>query len=140
MIPPQYSYAIAPGYNQATLTNVESLRPNGGKYFYPPSAYSAFNPGSVRIRMDGQVYNTGFPSAAWHFDTMFRDQYQYLMQNYSIGGNSYSGTVTVQTRDVAGTYTPYNAVMILPPLPEIERNFTAYRNVTVKFTRLQTFS
>ncbi len=119
---------------------MEALRPDGGKYFYPPSAYSAFNPGSVRIRMDGQIYNTGFPSADWHFDTMFRDQYRYLQSNYTTGGNSYSGTVTMKTPNVAGTYTPYNAIMILPPLPEIERNFTAYRNITVKFSRLEDIS
>jgi len=138
MIPPQYEYKLASGYNlpSGSLTNIEAIRPNGGSYFYPPSAYSAYNPGSVRIRVDGQVYNTGFPSATWKFDTMFRDQYQYLMQNYTTGGNSYSGTVTVQTRDVAGTYQTYNAVMVLPTLPEIERNFRAYRNVSIKFTRL----
>lgn len=140
MIPPQYQYEIASGYNQATLTNIEAIKPPGGTYFYPPSAYSAFNPGTVRIRVDGQIYNTGFPSATWHFDTMFRDQYQYLMQNYSTGGNSYSGTVTVQTRAVNGSYVPYNAVMVLPTLPEMERNFISFRNVSVKFTRLQAIS
>lgn len=138
MIPPQYNYKIASGYNMpsGSLQNVEAIRPPGGTYFYPPSAYSAFDPGTVRIRVDGQIYNSGFPSATWHFDTMTRLQYQYLMSTYTTGGNSYSGTVTMQTPNVAGTYTQYNAIMVLPALPEVERNFTYFRNVSVKMTRL----
>lgn len=138
MIPPQYDYKIAAGWNQpdGSLVNIEAIRPVGGKYFYAPSAYSSFNPGSVRLRMDGNVYNTGFPSADWQFSTLWRDQFQFLQQEYTVGGNSYSGNVTVQTRNIEGTYTKYNAVLVLPTLPEIERNFTAYRNVSIKFTRL----
>lgn len=141
-VPPQYGYKIGSGYNlpDGSLTNVEMLRPNGGQYLYPPQGYNAFNPGSVRIRMDGQVYNTGFPSVEWKFDTVFRDQYRLWQSNFTIGGNSYSGTVTMVTPNIQGTYTKYNSVMILPTLPAIERNFTAYRNMTIKFTRLQEVS
>ncbi len=141
MIPPQYGYMLGNAWNLplGSLTNVEALSADG-KYFYPPSAYSSYNPGSVRIRMDGEVYNTGFGSADWHFDTIFRPQWRLLQTNFTIGGNSYSGPVTAVTPNPAGTFVPYNAVMILPNLPQLERNFTAYRNVVVKMTRLQTLS
>jgi hypothetical protein len=137
MIPPQYGYKLGNAWNlpAGSCTNVEAISA-GGQYFYPPSAYSAYNPGSVKLRVDGQVYNTGFASVDWKFDTLFRDQWRYLQQNYTFGGNSYSGTVTAVTLNPAGTYAPYNAVLILPNLPQLERNFVAYRNVIVKLTRL----
>ncbi len=141
MIPPQYNYKLASGQNlpSGSLVNIESIRPSV-KYFYPPSGYSSFNPGSVKLRTDGQVYNTGYPSAKWHFDTMWRDQYQYLQSTYCTGGNGYSGTVVVQTVNQQGTYTVYNSIMVLPTLPEMERNFISFRNVEVRFTRLQEVS
>ena len=137
MIPPQYGYMIGYGHNLplGSLTNWEALQA-GGKYFYPPNAYPAFNPGTFRLRVDGQNYNTGFPSADWHLDTFFRPQYQLTQASYTVGGNSFSGDVSIVTYNTAGTLTKYNAVMILPTLPTLERNFTAYRNVVIKMTRL----
>ncbi len=137
MIPPQYGYEIGYGHDlpSGSLTNWEALSA-GGKYFYPPNAYPSFNPGTFRLRVDGQAYNTGFPSADWHLDTFFREQYQFLQANYTIGGNSYSGNVSIKTLNAAGTITQYNAVMVLPTLPTLERNFVAYRNVVIKMTRL----
>lgn len=136
---PWYEYAIAAGWNNvAGLRNIESITPIGDKSFRPPNAYSAFNPGTLRLRADGIAYTEGFASTAWTFSALTRAQYQYLMTNYSIGGNSYSGKVTIRTMTPAGTYANYNAVVLLPIMPDLDRAFKIYRNVQIKFIRLAT--
>lgn len=135
-----YSYKIAVGYNQppGSLVNIEDIRAPGDVVnFYAPSAYSAYDPGTPRDRLDGLKYNTGFPSAAWQFRLMTRAQYQYLRQTYCIGGG-YAGTVTFQTVDQNGTYTRFNAVMNVPFNSELNRNFIKYQDTTVQFIRLST--
>lgn len=137
---PQYSYKIAVGYNQpsGSLVNIETIRPSGDiRNFYAPEAYSAYNPGTPRYRLDGQNYNTGFPSTQWKFRNMTRLQYQYMRSQYCIGGG-YSGTVTIQSTDQNGTQTRYNAIIQVPRTNELQRNFTAYTDVVISFIRLST--
>lgn len=136
---PWYEYAIAAGWNNpALLKALESITPVGDKPFRPPNAYSAFNPGTLRLRADGIAYVEGFASTTWTLSVMTRAQYRYLMANYTIGGNSYSGKVTIKTMTPAGTYTNYNAIMLLPIMPDLDRAFKIYRNVQIKFIRLAT--
>lgn len=136
---PWYEYAIAAGWNNTTgLRNIESLTPSGDKPFRTPNAYSAFNPGTLRLRADGIAYVEGFPSTAWLLDVLTRKQYQFLMTTYSTGGNSYSGKVTIRTMTPSGSYANYNAIMLLPIMPELDRAFKIYRSVQIRFTRLTT--
>jgi hypothetical protein len=130
-----YQYGIAVGWNN-TPTNVESIVPTSDRKFFPPTAFSSFSPGTIRVRADGQLYETGFESVTWRFSVLTRKQYQYLMTTYSTGGNSYSGPVSIETIGPAGTYITRNAIMILPTLPELTRQFIAYRDVDVRFIRL----
>jgi hypothetical protein len=133
-----YDYRIAAGHNNtAGLVNVEDIAPPGDRAFYPPSAYSSYNVGAIRLRLDGTAYTAGMPSVEWLFDVMTRAQWRYLQDTYTVGGNSHSGKVTVRTRDMDGAYTNYNAVMILPRLVDLERSFTLYRRVIVRFIRLE---
>lgn len=131
-----YLYKIAAGWNNAAgLVNVESLIVDTDT-FAPPVAYMAYNPGTVRVRADGQVYYSGFPSVVWRFTGLKRAMYYYLMTNYTTGGNTLSGKVTISTRNITGTHANYNAVMVLPAPPEVDRSFTAIRNLDVRFIQL----
>lgn len=135
-----YSYKIAVSYNQpvGSLVNVEDLVGLGETAkMYPPSAYSAYDPGTPRNRLDSLTYNTGYPSMIWNFRIMTRGQYQLLKQNYCIGGG-YSGTVTIMAHDQNGTLTRYNAIMNIPRPHELTRNFTRYTDVPITFIRLST--
>lgn len=135
-IPPQYDYGIVAGFN-GTPVNVETIQDSQGRYLYPPSGFSSWNPGTSRLRMDGNVYQTGFTVVEWEFDTFWTQWYQLWQSSYTTGGNSYSGNVTINTPNPAGTFVNQNAVMVLPPLVELERNFKAYQKVKIRFTRLQ---
>ncbi len=130
-----YNYGIAAGWNN-TPSNIEGITPTSDRKFFPPTAFSSFNPGTIRVRADGQLYETGFESVTWRFSVLTRKQYQYLMTTYSTGSNSYSGKVSIRTIGVDGNYADYNAIMILPTLPELTRQFIAYRDVDVRFIRL----
>lgn len=131
-----YEYKIATGWNNAAgLTNVEGLTVDS-RTFTPPVAYMAYNPGTLRIRADGQVYYSGFPSVVWRFTGLTRAMYYYLMTTYTTGGNTLSGKVTISTRNLAGTHANYNAVMVLPAPPEVDRSFGVIRNLDVRFIQL----
>jgi len=139
MIPPQYQYKIAAGHDlpSGSLTNIEAIKPTNDRYFYAPEGYYAINPGTIRLRLDGTNYETGYPSTRWRFMTMTRAQYQYLISTYSTGGNSYSGNVTINTRDAtAGTYVKRNAIMHIPTPEQLTPNFTVVQNIEIKFSRL----
>ncbi len=134
---PWQEYAIAAGWNNtALLKTIESITPPSDRPFYPVNGYSSFNPGAIRIRGDGSIYLAGYPSCGWRFSAMTRKQYQYLMSTYTVGGNSYSGKVTIRTRKDDGTFANYNAVLLLPILPEVQRVLKLYRDVEIRFSRL----
>lgn len=130
-------YKIVSGWNNAsTLRSIESIIPSNDKPFPPPNAYSGFDAGQAIIRGDGQIYLAGFGAFSWAFKGLTRAQYQYLMATYSTGGNSYSGKVTVRSRIQDGTFANYNAILLLPKLPELQRTRTVYQDVEIRFTRL----
>lgn len=133
----RYDYQIAAGNNNAAgLVNIENITPTGGTPFKPPQGVGNWNPGAFRIRGDGTVYIAGYASTEWVFTTLTRLQHRYLMETYC--NNSYSGKVTIRTKaDDEDTYANYNAVMILSPLADAERNFTVYNNYAVQFVRVE---
>lgn len=136
---PRYAYKIAAGANNAAgLVNIESLVPSGGTAFYPPEGYGGYNPGQFRIRADGTVYIAGFASTVWRFKKLTRKQYDYLRSTYC--GSSYSGNVTIATRTGADSYSNLTGVLILPIPADMERHFTVWQNVDLRFVRLTTAS
>lgn len=134
---PFYDYRIAAGNNNAAgLVNIESITPTSDKPFSAPNNFGQFDPGQFRIRADGKVYVAGFGVASWVFSAMTKAQYRYLMETYC--NNSYSGLVTIRTRtDDPDTYANYNAVMILPKLPEMRKVTSGFADCSVRFMRLE---
>lgn len=129
-----YQYAIAAGHDNAIgLVNIEAIKPTGDKFFVPPEAYSSFDDGVLRMRADGTRYTTGRKSFTWPFKVWTVAQYRYLMTTYTTGGNSYSGPVTVKTRAPGGTYANYNAILLLPELPDLARRYLTYRGPVLIF-------
>lgn len=133
-----YAYKIAAGYNNAAgFVNIEAITPTGDRNFAPPQAYAGFSPGVLRVRADGLRYVAGFQTIIWQFSVLTAAQWRYLMDTYSTGGNSYSGKVTISSRGVDDAYASYNAIINIPPLPELEsgRKWKNYRDVVIRFTR-----
>jgi len=134
-----YQYAIAANYNVAanSLVNIETIKPTGDIYnFFAPKAYGFYDPGARKVRGDGTILMVGFPVVTWVFDVMTRLQHEYLISNFSTGGNSYSGKVTINTRLGTSAYSRMNAVMVLPKTIEADGPTYAFRNYRVEFTRL----
>lgn len=130
-------YQIAVGWNNAaSLRSIESITPTNDSAFPPPSAYNGFDAGSVLVKGDGQTYLSGFAAFTWRFSHLTWAQYQYLIATYSTGGTSYSGKVTVRSRIQTGSFANYNAILLLPKLPELQRTRKIYRDVEIRFTRL----
>lgn len=135
--PWQPDYQLAYGNNNASaLRSIESLIPSGDTGFYPMQGYSGYDDGIESVRQDGLLYISGYPSAVWVFSVMTRKQYQYLVANFTVGGSSLSGYVTVRTPIKSGVFTNHNGVILLPKLTELNRTRTKYKDVAVHFARL----
>lgn len=129
------NYQIAAGWNAAgSLANIETAFP---KYQNKPLIVRArrFNEGIKRIRGDKQRSTSGFQSFVWFCKVLSVAQWNYFQDNYSSGGSSYSGKVTVRTRKSDDTYANFNAVMHLPDPSEMDSSLIgdAYRNVEIRF-------
>lgn len=142
---PLYSYKIGAGYNVASgsLVNIESIKPTGDKYFYPPDAFGSYRSGLRKTRLTDVDFLAGYASLVWRFDRLTRAQLYYLMSTYCSGG--LSGLVTINTTtnvisSGAPTYTRLNAVMHLPDLAEAQKNTTIFVHVPVQFRKLATAS
>lgn len=136
-----YQYKLAAGYNNAAgLVNIESIIPTGDRAFSPPQGYASFSPGVLRVRADGLRYVAGFQTILWIFSLLTAAQWRYLQDTYTVGGNSYSGKVTVANRNEDGSYSNYNAIIYVPPLPELasNRKWLNYRDVEIRFARAVT--
>lgn len=134
---PAQLYQMAVGWNNASaLLSVEQFPATGLKPWSPVDGYSTYNPGKRVIRLDGQIYLSGYPSCDWPFSYWTREHYQYLLSTFSTGGSSYSGKVTIKTRVSSGAFANYNAIMQLPFLPELARKRTLYITPVLRFTRL----
>jgi hypothetical protein len=133
---PAYSYKIVAGANNAgNLVNIETITATGDSApFYPPEAYSSYDPGQANIRGDGTVYLAGFGRARWHFKKLTRAQWSYLQSTYCSGG--YSGAVTIATRTGSTSYANFSAILILPKPSDMQRNFVVWTDVDILFTRL----
>ena len=131
------NYKLAAGHdNEAGLVSIEGYTPTGGTAFVSVNAYSRFDPGDFKIRGDGTVMASGFPSMAWVLDHVTRVQEQYLRDTYCAGG--YSGKVTLRTdTEEESTYANYNAVLVLPKHEDSERLGNVFRNYRLLFTRLE---
>lgn len=124
---PVYQFKIAAGWNVASgsLTNIEQIRPSGGQYFYPPAVDPGYDNGEENWRGDWMVSYNGFPSVPWLFGVFYKYQWYYLYNN--INGGSNTGKVTINTLTYINpstpTYTRGNAIMTLPKLSSVRKNF-----------------
>lgn len=136
-INPRYSYAIGAGWNLplGSLTNIELITPTGGTPFYPPESYGTYDPGDDRIRGDGTLYQAGFAFCEWKWGKITRLQISHLSDTYCASGRS--GKITVYTRVTSNSYSRFNAVMLLPKLPDSRHNFLVQQDYVVRLTRLQ---
>lgn len=130
-----YDYQLAVGNNNAAgLVNIQTITPAGDRAFWPPDAFSSYDPGTFRIRGDGTVTLAGFASTTWVFGVLTRAQLTYLSDTYCSGG--WSGLVTVRTRIGRTTYANYNAVLTLTKPRDSQRRFTKFLDYRVEFTRM----
>lgn len=132
-------YKLATGYdNEAGFDNVEDVFPTyANKQSFYPRGRPKFDEGVLRIRADGTVYFTGFQSFAWPLDFLSYDQWVYAQTNYCTGGTGLSGLVTAATRLPSGSYSNYNAVMILPKMSESDVNFGGILKTEIRFIRAE---
>lgn len=132
----RYDYKLAAGYNNAAgLTNLETITVSGdSRPFFSPVGYSNYRAGVRKIRSDGTVIFTGFPSAHWIIPAMTRKQWEYLSDQYCSGG--FSGKVTVRTRVGRTSYSNFNAILVLPDPETLQRRFIAFEDVRLEFTRM----
>lgn len=132
-----YDYRIAAGWNVAlgSLINVEAITPSGEPTFKAPDVFGRYDPGVLKIRGDGTGYHSGFGMITWYFAGLTRGQFRYLQETYC--SNGYWGKVTIYTRlDTPGTYTRYNAVMLLPKLSDSQKRSAAWQDIYIRMTRL----
>lgn len=103
----KYSYAIASGYSQTVLDNVEDICTTA-----PTSQPLEW--GSVERRtLDHAVQYNGTVSALWKFDAISRADFDTLLTylgDVTIG----SAPVTIRTRSPLDRWGLYNAVMVNP--------------------------
>lgn len=92
-----------------------------------------FNDGLLRPRADKLRETTGFQTFDWLIDILGEAQYRYIQDTYTVGGTSYSGKMTVRTRDRDGAFANYSAVLHLPMIPELRRQRDAFRDVVLHF-------
>lgn len=130
-----YDYRIAAGFNNAVgLVNVEKIAIAGERGFIMQN-YGHFNPGAFKVRGDGTLFLSGFGSTSWIFEAITKNQFRYLQETYC--NNGYSGKVTIRTRtDDPDVYANYNAIMILPKLPDLRKVTSGFADNRVTFTRL----
>ena len=135
-----YQYKIATGWNVASgsLVNIETIKATGDvRPFGPPDADGGYDDGILRIKGDGTGTLAGWAVVAWKFKSITKNQRYYLY--YTINGGSLIGKVTINTVTTQpGTYTRYNALMVLPKLRESQKNFRIFENYIVLMTRLTT--
>lgn len=134
-----YEYKLASGYdNEAGFQNVETIIPKyTNRVSFYPKGRGNFDEGIMRFRADGSVYFTGYQSFTWPLDLLTYAQWVYLQTNYCTGGTGLSGKVTVATRIPVGTYSNYNAIMILPKLSESDKLYGGIKHTEIKFVHAE---
>lgn len=135
-----FQYALAAGHGQAgSLVNIETIKPTGDLYFlYPSLAPNKVIRGVLRRRLDGNDYVTGLASLTWLFGALTRAQWRYLQDTYTVGGNSYSGPVTVRSNSgEGGAYANYNAIIHVPPMHTLQYKPGGFPDVEVQFSNLE---
>lgn len=132
------TYAIAADHDSTgSLTDITSITPPGGTAFLELTAYSNYAPGAQSGLGSGAVRREGSAFTEWTFTLMTDAQYAYLYDTFQTVNN---GKVTIRTRNYSGTFTTYNARIVLPPREELTyRNDTRryFQDVTVRFVRVR---
>ena len=130
-------YQWAAGWDATgSFQNVEDDLPTyDGGYPVLVQGRGMYSPGTIKVRADKLREVVGFASFTWLLAALTVAQYDHIQSNYTTGGNSYSGAVTVRTRSNDDSYANFNAVLYLPPQSELERipGSDVFANVELTF-------
>lgn len=134
ILQPDYKW-VASFNNAGNLVAVQSVVP---MYQNKPMIIQGrgnWNLGNVFERADKMTTVTGFGSFFWLIKVMSVNQYDYIQDTYTVGGNSLSAKMTVRTRSKGDdtTFANYSAVLRLPKIGDLERRQDAYLNVRLTF-------
>lgn len=133
-------FQIASGNNNAAgLQALSSVI--GGAAPWPENAlgirsYGSYDNGTIRIKGDGTIFSSGFPSLIWTLSAITFEQEELIRDTYCSGGLSGEVTVRTNTDDDYDIFANYNAVLIVPKLSETEPQFRRIRLYEMRFTRL----
>ncbi len=134
-------YQLAVGHNNAAgLVSIEGVLPTTDtRPFVAPTIRAGFTQGQMIVRADGTCTFVGFPTLIWTFSWLTFAQREYLRNTYCAGG--WTGQVTVRTRLTAGgSYSNYNATMVLPQPSDGDEQLGRIENYRVRFIRMVAIS
>ncbi len=129
-------YKIIPGFdNSGTLVSIETVLPvyRGGVVGILQSRGS-FTPGLIRPRADRLRTTSGYSFVEWLFPYLSIAQWDFIQTTYTVGGNSYSGKVTIRTLSEANAFTNLNAYLYLPQQADFEIIQDALLDVIIPFS------
>jgi len=141
--PTIYQFMIGAGYNLplGSLTNIETIKPTGLPYLYPPQSYGTYDPGVQRTRLNGVAHYDGFGGLSWNWTgnggngIMYYGGAQKLRTDYLNG--QLSGTVTIYTpTTIPLTYARYNAVATMTKFPDSGANFKVFNRFSIRMSHL----
>jgi predicted Zn-dependent peptidase len=129
---PSYLFKIGRSIDGVNgMTNVELLT-DGERYFYPPTLENDF---ILRQPLaSGGQFERGYQSFTWKSD-LWRGQYQYLFGTLLQG--SLQNAVYFQTQRTidSGAYSVWLGTLMLPQMPDFQRNYQLYANMNWTFIR-----
>lgn len=131
---PFSEYGIVYGWS-GTPNNVETTFPTYQGHPLIVRGRGLYDPGIIRTRADKLDYLTGFSTVIWRIKVLSVAQYNYFQDTYTVGGNSYSGKVTIRTRNTDDAFANVNAVLKMPKASTLTKHPTAdaYRDVEIRF-------
>lgn len=130
---PHQDYRIVVAFNNApNLVNIEIAIP---LYRDKPLIVQGIplDGGIHRIGADKSIYRTGFSMIEWLAPCMGRNQYYFIQDTYTRGGNSFDGPVTIRTRFDDTTFANYSATLQLPKPSTLQRKYDSYLGVMLRF-------
>ena len=129
------------GHNDAgNMVNVETDVPTYQGNPFMVQGLGSFSEGLLKTSADIARYITGLKQFVWTIDVLSIAQYEDIQSTKTVGGDSYSGDLTVRHRINSTTYANYNATLFLPQQPElnlIAKGRGAYSNVQLIFANVE---
>lgn len=129
------SYSWAAGFDDvAGLVNVETDLPSYQGLVVTNAGLGSYDPGIITPKADRLTIARGYQSVEWTFSIMPISVYAYIQSNYTVGGTSHSGKMTIHTTIEDGTFSNFNAYMHLPTQSSLSRVSQGFTGVVIRFT------